>query len=286
MTSNAQLNALGEFLKTRRAELSPRTVGLPDSGAPRRVAGLRREEVALLATISTDHYTRLEQGRIQPSAAALAALVRVLHLDDEQRDYVFELAGKLAGRSRRRTAEKVQPQLRRVLDDLTAIPGLVLGRNLDILAWNRLAAALLTDFAKVSEKQRNYVHILFTDPAMKSLHADWETAARMCVAQLRTRAATYPDDPRLAALIGELSVQNPEFRKWWGTHHLVARTKGTKSFNHPIAGTLTLAWDTLTSGTDTEQELVLWTAEPGTPSYDGLQILSSWNATLPGSATV
>jgi hypothetical protein len=285
MTSDGQLNELGEFLKKRRGELSPRTVGLPDNGTPRRVAGLRREEVALLAAISTDCYTRLEQGRIRPAATALAALVRVLHLDDEQRAYVFELAGKQVRRPRRRTAEKVQPQLRRLLDELSAFPGMVLGRNMDILAWNPLAAALLTDFAMISEKKRNIVRILFTDPAMKSLYADWEGAARMCVAHLRTRAAMYPGDPRLAALVGELSVQVPEFRKWWAAPHLVAGTKGTKAFNHPIAGTLTLAWDTLTSSTDADQELVLWTAEPGTPSHDGLQILSSWNATRADGAT-
>ncbi|MGP3961001.1 helix-turn-helix domain-containing protein [Nonomuraea sp. 3N208] len=286
MTSNAHLNELGEFLKARRAELSPRTVGLPDSGTPRRVAGLRREEVALLAAISTDYYTRLEQGRIHPSAPVLAALARVLHLDDGQRDYAFELAGKLAGRPRRRTAQKVQPQLHRLLDDLTAIPGMVLGRSMDILAWNPLAAALLTNFAKVPEKKRNYVHILFTDPAMKSLYGDWDTVARTCVAHLRMRATKYPDDPRLAVLVGELSVQNPQFRQWWGAHHVAARTMGAKAFNHPVARTLTLDWDTLTCSTDADQELVIWTAEPGTASYDGLQILSSWNATPTGSAAL
>lgn len=136
MTSNVHLNELGEFLKARRAELTPRTAGLPETDGPRRVTGLRREEVAFLAAISTDYYTRLEQGRIQPSAQVLAALVRVLQLGDDQREYLFRLAGRETARPRRRAVQKVDPQLRRLLDDLTATPGMVLGRRMDILAWN------------------------------------------------------------------------------------------------------------------------------------------------------
>ncbi|MGW3983026.1 helix-turn-helix domain-containing protein [Streptomyces mirabilis] len=284
MTSNAHLNELGEFLKARRAELSPRTVGLPGTDGPRRVAGLRREEVALLAAISTDYYTRLEQGRIQPSASVLAALARVLHLGDDQRDYLYELAGREAGRPRRRAAQKVQPQLRRLLDDLTVTPGVVLGRRMDILAWNPQAAALLTDFAQVPEKKRNYVRILFTDPRMRSLYADWEGVARTCVAHLRMQAAKYPDDPRLSALVGELSVQDANFRKWWGGHHVAGRSRGTKAFNHPVAGELVLDWDTLACSTDVDQELVIWTADLGTPTHESLRFLSSWAAAQDGES--
>ncbi|WP_406480902.1 helix-turn-helix domain-containing protein [Streptomyces sp. NBC_01615] len=276
MTSDAHLNELGEFLRARRAELSPRTVGLPESGGPRRVSGLRREEVALLAAISTDYYTRVEQGRMRPSAPVLATIARVLHLGDDQRDYLFELAGKEAGRPRRRSVQKIQPQLQRLLNDLTATPGMVLGRRDDILAWNHLAAALVTDFGKIPEKKRNYVRLLFTDPAMKSLYADWEGVARGTVAQLRREAARYADDPRLTALVGELSVQDAHFRQWWGAHRVAARTVGTKTLNHPVAGELVLDWDTLTCSTDPDQQLVIWSAEPGTPSYEGLCFLSSW----------
>ena len=286
MTSSADPNELGEFLKARRAELSPRTVGLPDCGRPRRVAGLRREEVALLATISTDYYTRLEQGRVQPSAAVLAAVARVLHLDDDQRDRVFALAGSPGGRARRRTAQQVQPQLRRLLDNLTTVPGMVVGRSTDILAWNPLAAALLTDFAKVPEKKRNYARLLFTDPAMKSLYADWELTARTVVAHLRRRAAEYPDDPQLALLIGELSMKSPEFRRWLAAHPVGAHIAGTKALNHPVVGRLTLDWNLLTCSTDARQALVVWTAEPGTPSYENLRILSSWNASATGCAAL
>ncbi|MEU0072936.1 helix-turn-helix domain-containing protein, partial [Streptomyces sp. NPDC006332] len=143
MAGDAHLNELGEFLKTRRAELTPRAVGLPDTSG-RRVPGLRRGEVALLATISTDYYTRLEQGRIQPSASVLAALADVLHLSDHRRDHLFELGGRQRARHRRRAAQKANPQLRRLLDDLTSSPGMVIGRRMDILAWNPLAVALFT----------------------------------------------------------------------------------------------------------------------------------------------
>ncbi|MET8331415.1 helix-turn-helix transcriptional regulator [Streptomyces sp. NPDC005181] len=278
MTRNAHLNELGEFLKTRRAELSPRTVGLPDTRGPRRVKGLRREEVAQLAAISTDYYTRLEQGRIQASGPVLSSLAQVLHLDDDQRDYLFELAGKDHAQPRRRATQKVQPQLQRLLDDLSATPAIVMGRGMDILAWNSLAAALITDFAKIPEKKRNYTRILFTDPAMRALYADWESVARTAVAQLRMEAAKYPDDARLTALVGELSVQDADFRQWWAAHHVAARTVGTKVLHHPVAGELTLDWDTLTASTDPDQQLVIWTAQPATPSHDGLRILASWSA--------
>jgi len=285
MTGDAHFTKLGDFLKARRAELSPRTVGLPESSTPRRVAGLRREEVALLAAVSTDYYTRLEQGRIRPSAATLAAVARVLHLDDEQRDHVFALAGDPGGRPRRRAAQQVPPQLRRLLDSLTTLPGMVVGRSTDVLAWNPLAAALLTDFAMLPESRRNYARILFTDPAMRSLYADWDLAAQTVVAHLRVRAARYPDDPGLTALIDALSVQSPDFRRWWAAHPVLVRAMSGNGYNHPVVGPLTLDWNLLSCGIDSSQELVIWTAEPGTASYENLQILSSWAATEPGGPT-
>ena len=241
-------------------------------------------QLRAIADVSTTYYARLEQGRARPSVAVLAAVARVLHLDDDQRDHVFALAGTRGGRPRRRLAERVQPQLRRLLDNLTMIPGIVLGRSTDILAWNPLAAALLTDFGKVPEKDRNYTRILFTDPAMKSLYADWEYAARSVAAHLRLRAAKFPDDPRLALLIGELSMRSPEFRRWWAAQPVPARTMGAKAFRHPVVGPLTLDWSLLNCGTEAGQELLVGTAEPGTPSHEGLQILSSWNATTTGCA--
>ncbi|MET7691290.1 helix-turn-helix transcriptional regulator [Streptomyces sp. NPDC005483] len=284
MTGDAHLKELGEILKTRRAELTPRAVGLPDTGG-RRVPGLRREEVALLAAISTDYYTRLEQGRIQPSASVPATLAHVVHLSDHRRDHLFQLVGRPRARHRRPAAQKAHPQLRRLLDDLTASPGMVLGRRMDILAWNPLAAALFTDFAKVPESRRNCVRILFTDPAMRTLYADWRAVARDCVSHLRRQAAKCPEDPRLISLVGELSVEDEDFGRWWGSRRAPSRGQGVKRFHHPLVGDLVLDWDTLVCGSGPDQELVVWTAEPGTPSYDGLRALASRATGPPGGLT-
>ncbi|WP_405951448.1 helix-turn-helix transcriptional regulator [Streptomyces prunicolor] len=280
MNSSPHRKELGQFLKSRRAELSPRTVGLPETDRRRRVAGLRRDEVAVLAAISTDYYTRLEQGRMAPSASVLAELVRVLHLSDDQRDHLFELAGREAGRARRRAPQKAHPRLRTVLNELNVAPGVILGRHLDILAWNPMAAALFgTDFATIPQPQRNYVRQLFTAPAMRTLYADWEDSARNTVAVLRQQAGACPDDRRLADLVGELSVKDDQFRQWWGGHPVVPRTGGTKVFHHPVAGELSLAWDALTCMTDPDQQLIVWSAEPDSRTYEGLRFLFSWSAT-------
>ncbi|KUN74359.1 XRE family transcriptional regulator [Streptomyces canus] len=278
MYSKARLPELGEFLKVRRAQLSPRTVGLPESRAPRRVAGLRREEVAQLVGISTDRYARLEQGRALVPTSVLATLVRVLHLDDDQRDHLFALAAQVECAPRRRPAQKVQPQLKRLLDELTGTPALVLGRHMDILAWNALAAALLTDFERIPEKRRNYARLLFTHPGFRVLYPDWRTIARSCVAQLRVEAAQCPGDPELTALVGELSVADAHFRQWWAGHQVPYLRVGSKRLSHPVAGDLTLDWDSLTSTADPAQQLVIMTPEPGTPSHDGLRFLASWTA--------
>src|ERR1700704_4286379 len=165
---------LGEFLKARRAQLKPQDVGLPEGGAPRKVLGLRREEVAQLAAISVDYLTRLEQGRVQVSVSALITLARALRLDDDQQTYLYQLVGKTPIRSRRRPAQKPRPAMRRLLDHLTETPAIVFGRRFDILAWNASAAALYTDFAQLPPHRRNYVNLLFTHPGFRALHADWE----------------------------------------------------------------------------------------------------------------
>ncbi|MFJ3660256.1 helix-turn-helix domain-containing protein [Streptomyces sp. NPDC090119] len=278
MSGQRDSNELGEFLKARRSGISPRDAGLPEAGARRRVRGLRREEVALLASISTDYYTRLEQGRRRASAPVLNALAEILRLSEEERAYMFELAGKSLARPPRRTVQKAHPQLRRVLNELATSPALIMGRRMDILDWNPMAAALLTDFSRIPEKQRNYVWLLFSDPAMRELHADWERIARSCVAMLRKEAGRDPEDQRMAALVGELSVRDDDFRRWWGDHRVADLSRGDKVLRHPLVGELTLDWDALACVGDPDQQLVVWTAEPGTPSHDGLRILSSWAA--------
>ncbi|MFI8348084.1 helix-turn-helix domain-containing protein [Streptomyces sp. NPDC085596] len=277
--NNARRNELGDFLKARRAELRPHAVGLPDGDRPRRVPGLRREEVAQLASISTDYYTRLEQGSLPASAHVLAAVARALRLDEDQRTYVYGLAGKDAARPRRRTAQRVRPQWQLLLDQLTESPAMVLGRYMDILAWNSLAAALITDFSAIPASQRNYVRLAFLDPAVRNLFDDWETTARTCVAFLRMEAAQSSTDSRLASLVGELSVQDEDFRRWWASHDVASRNSGTKLLHHPVAGDLTLDWEMLASTGDPDQQLMVMTAAQGTPSHQALSFLTSWTKT-------
>lgn len=199
MTPDSDPRALGAYLRARRAQLSPQDCGLPEPAAPRRVAGLRREEVALLAAISVDYYTRLEQGRVRASAPVLITLARALRLDEDQQRYLYELAGRADALPRRRsTPQRVRPAMRRLLNQLTGTPALVLGKRLDILAWNKAATALFTDFEVLPPNRRNYLRLLFTNPAVRELHENWSHDAREAVAALRMEAATDAGDPDLA----------------------------------------------------------------------------------------
>lgn len=279
-STHSDPRALGDFLKARRARLAPRECGLPEADTARRVAGLRREEVARLAAISVDYYTRLEQGRVRASAPVLATLARALRLDDDQQRYLYELAGRTDDRPRRRRpAQRVRPPMRRLLDQLTHTPALVLGRRLDILAWNPAAAALYTDFAAVPADRRNYLRLMFTDPVIRGMHREWAHDARDAVAALRMEAAADPDDPDLARLVGELTLQDPGFRTWWAEHRVNSAGHGTKHYRHPLVGDLTLDCDTWADPDGTGQRLMVLTAEPGSPSCDALTILTSWSGT-------
>ncbi len=278
MSSHDRSTELGGFLKARRAQLTARDVGLPETVTRRKVTGLRREEVAQLAAISVDYYTRLEQGRVQASASVLITLAKALRLDEDQQAYLYELAGKTDARPRRRRTQQLRPAMRRLLDQLTENPAIVLGKRMDILAWNTPATALYTDFAQIPPARRNYVHLLFTHPAMRALHIDWEHSAHTAVAALRMEAAKDPDDPDLAVLVGELSVQDSDFRTWWATHQVNSASYGTKHYRHPVVGGLTLDCDTWDSPDGSGQRLMILTAEPGTPSHDALRILASWTA--------
>ncbi|MFF9184310.1 MmyB family transcriptional regulator [Streptomyces misionensis] len=279
MTSARDTGEVGAFLKARRAELTPREVGLPETGRQRKVAGLRREEVAQLAAISVDYYTRLEQGRAPASASALAAVAAALRLDEDQQAYLYKIAGKTDARPRRRhTRQSPRPAMRRLLDQLTATPAIVLGRYMDVLAWNPAAAALYTDFGAIPVQRRNYVRLVFTDPVIRALHTEWEHDARDAVAALRMEAASDPDRPELARLVGELAVLDPDFRTWWAEHRVNSATYGTKRYRHRVLGDLTLDCDTWTSPDGSGQRLMVLTAEPGTPSAEALRILASWTA--------
>ncbi|MGW3634714.1 helix-turn-helix domain-containing protein [Streptomyces sp. NPDC005122] len=274
--ARSQGSEFGAFLKARRAELSPAQVGLADDGTLRRVPGLRRDEVARLAAMSTDYYTRIEQGRVRASATVLASLVRALRLDNPQQAYLYELAGRTPAPRRRHRAQQVRPPVQRMLDALGHLPALVLGRYNDILAWNTAAAALYQDFGKLPPRERNYTRLLFLDPAMRDLFVDWEDAGRLSAALLRMETAGNPDDPRLAALVGELSVRSPEFREWWNGRIVSDTTAGPKRYRHPLIGSLTLDCDTWTSPGDPDMMFMILTAEPGSPEDHALRILSSW----------
>jgi transcriptional regulator with XRE-family HTH domain len=277
---DADQNELGAFLRARRSELGASDVDLPEGGRQRRVAGLRREEVAQLTAISTDYYTRLEQGRIRPSAPVLASLARVLRLDDDQRTYLYEVAGTnaAAAKSRRRAPQKIKPHMQRVLGQITDTPAIVMTPTHDILAWNPLAAALMVDFGEIPERERNFMRLLFTDPRMRSLYPDWEGLARSVVSYIRMEAARKPDDPRLAELVGELSIRDEQFRQWWAGTHVAVKRRGTRTYKHPVVGEITLDWYPLTSDADPDQQLIIYTAEPGSRSEHALRELAAWAA--------
>jgi len=272
-------NELGAFLRARRSELSPSDVDLPEGGTQRRVAGLRREEVAQLAAISTDYYTRLEQGRIHPSAPVLASLARVLGLDDDQRTYLYELAGAnmAVAKSRRRAPQKVKPYLQRVLDHIDA-PAIVMTPTHDILAWNPLAAALMVDFGGIPERGTELHALAVHRPRLRSLYPDWQGLARAVISYMRMEAARKPDAPRLAELGGALSIRDGQFRQWWAGTHVAVKRRGTRTYNHPVVGETTLDWDALTSDAEPDQQLIVYTAEPGSRSEQALRELAAWAA--------
>jgi transcriptional regulator with XRE-family HTH domain len=265
---------LGEFLRARRARVRPEDVGLPE-GARRRVPGLRREELARLAGVSVDYYVRLEQGRAShPSAEVLDALARALLLDQAERRHLHELVSPSAPARR---PESVRPALRQLLDRLDDVPAFVLDRRMNVLAWNHLAAALIVDFAELPPAHRNVVRFMCLDDRARDLYPDWDRCARVNVGLLRRAAGLDPDDPQLAALVGELSLKSPEFARWWGEHEVSEKTYGTKRYRHPIVGELTVRYETFMLPDD-DQSLVTYSTEPGSESETALRLLAAWSA--------
>jgi transcriptional regulator with XRE-family HTH domain len=273
-------NELGDFLRARRAALDPRRAGLPEDGRPRRVPGLRREELAQLAHVSTDYVVRLEQGRTRRvSRPVLDALADALELAPDERAYLFAVADVTqASRARQPARQQVDQQLRQLLDGMHDIPALVLDRRQDVLAWNSAAAALLTDFSALPPGERNLIRLTFLDDAYRSLYADWPRAARECVAVLRMEAGRHPADPALTALVGELSVRDPDFRTWWGSHLVRGPRQLSKTYHHPVVGTLTLDVQQLSVETEPDQLLVAYTAPPDSASQEALRFLLQWSA--------
>lgn len=271
---------LSEFLRSRRARLKPDDVGLPEFGRHRRVPGLRREELAQLAGVSVAYYTRLEQGNGRNvSTEVLDAIARALRLTDAERAHLTHLA-KPTHKKRKRAAatraQSVRPGLRHLLDAMDDVPAYLLGRRLDIIAWNRMARALLGDFAALEPHERNMAWQVFLAPNARDLYVDWEAKATEVVSVLRMYAGCSADDPGLSALVGELSVKSQDFRRLWAAHTVQEKGHGTKQLRHPLVGEVTLAYETLKVPDDHDLALVTYTAEPGSPSADALRLLANW----------
>ena len=270
-----------EFLRTRRARITPAQAGLAPHAGARRVPGLRREEVAQLAGVSVDYYIRLERGRTQGvSETVLDAVARALRLDETERAHLFDLAQPATGRAKPRrvlSPQRVRPAVYRTLDSL-ALPALVQGRRMDVLAANKLGSALFVDFEARPRRERNFARYLFLDETARALYADWDFAARDCVATLHLYAGRHPDDPQLTELIGELSVHSDIFRRMWADHDVLAHTTGTKRLHHPLVGELTLDYVVLAVEGDPDQSLVILTPEPASPTAEALGILASWTS--------
>ena len=272
---------LAEFLSTRRARLTPEEAGLGGDYVRRRVPGLRREELARLAGVSVDYYTRLEQGRSRSASTdVLDALATALQLDDAERQHLHQLGRpQPAVRRQRPRPQIVEPATLQLLDllDQVCSPAFVLGRRLDVLAHNRIAGALITEFRELPAAQRNQARFVFFDPHARELYSDWPQVAADTVAMLRLDAGRYPNDDKLTALIGELSIQSEEFRRWWSDHDVQRRTTGTKGYHHPLVGDLTVQYQALNSSGDPDQILFVYTTEPGSTSETALRLLASWH---------
>ncbi|TDD67399.1 XRE family transcriptional regulator [Jiangella aurantiaca] len=266
-------NRLGEYLRARRELARPADVGLPDGHGRRRVPGLRREEVAMLAGVSADYYVRLEQGRDKhPSEPVIESLARVLGLDDDAVAHLRELARPATRRRRPHPRpERVSPGAARLIQSWAFTPALVVGRYLDVLAANPLAAALNS----CQRPGANQVRSFFLDPVARDVYPDWEALAADTVASLRAAAGADLDDPRLTELVGELSLKSEVFRRLWARHDVRAKLAGTKRFRHPMVGELTLEYETLAVTSAPGQLVIAYHAEPGSPSEQALALLSS-----------
>lgn len=269
------MSGLGEFLRGRRATTSPTDVGLvPGSG--RRVSGLRREEVALLAGMSVDYYIRLEQGRERhPSAQVLDALVEAFRLDDDARLHLFRLAGAAPGLRATGSAERVDPSLRQLLDGWPDHPALVLGRHYDVLAHNRIGRALFAPFTFSDNLLLN----IFLDPVASSFYGHHRAAAVNTVAGFRLVTSAAPHDPRTIALVEQLHAASPEFREIWRRNDARGKTAEVKTFHHPDVGELTLRMQTFDVRAAPGQQLVVYHAEPGSPSAQAVALLGTLAAT-------
>jgi transcriptional regulator with XRE-family HTH domain len=282
----ARHSELGAFLRAQRARLRPGDVGLALDTVARRVPGLRREEVARLAGVSTDYYTRLEQGRkVSASESVLNAVARALRLDETGREHLFDLARPRAAPPERETAraQRARWSTLQLIESWTDQPAMILGRRRDILGINALARSLIFDFTTLPVAERNYIRWILLDPAAREQYRDWETVASEMVGILRMDAGRFPDDRGISDLVGELAVKSREFPGWWADQRVVAHTHGTKRFRHQLVGDLELQWQGLILPGDEDQRILVYFAVPGSPAAEKLSLLASWNAPEQGS---
>lgn len=268
---------LSDFLRSRRARRHPQDLGLPILGGHRRVPGLRREELAQAAALSVDYYVRLEQGRLRnPSAEVIDSVATALALDPAERRHLHNLARP------RHTAvppasTPVRPSIQTLLDN-TQVPAVIYSRWGEVLAWNAMAAALLIDFGALPREQRNMPWLVFLNEEVASRFVDWEAKARDLVAQLRMESGQTPDDERLAALIGELTMKSKEFARLWANHGVREKSSGWHRYRHPVVGEFSLRYEAFHPPGEPDVALVCQMADPGTPDEEALMLLASWSA--------
>jgi len=271
-----------EFLTSRRAKITPEQAGLRWYGENRRVPGLRREEVALLAGVSVDYYTRLERGNTNGvSESVLEALARALQLDEAERAHLFDLArgARTTPRRRRGAVSRVRPSVQRTLDAIGA-PAFLRNGRMDLLAANRLGRAFYSQHYDSPDGPPNSARFIFLDPRATSFYRDWEQVATDAVAVLRSEAGRDPYDRGLSDLIGELSTRSETFRMRWAAHNVRYHDTGVKRFHHPVVGDLELTYETMALAADEGLMLFVYTAEVGTRSEEALGLLASWAATV------
>lgn len=275
-----------DFLMSRRAKLTPEQAGVPSAGH-RRVRGLRRSEVAQLAGVSVEYYAKLERGAIGgASASVLDAICQALQLDDTERAHLLDLARAAdgiptSGRSRRRTTTNpaTRPSLHWALDAITEGVAFVRNAHQDLLATNALGRVFYSPLIGDGGRTPNLARFQFLDPASRDFYPDWDLFAEMCVAIMRAEAGRDPHNKSLQDLVGELSTRSDVFRRLWGAHDVRTHGTGTKRFNHPVVGEMTLAYEELAITAEPGHVLLIYTAEPGSPSAERLRLLASWAAT-------
>lgn len=273
-----------DFLSTRRAKITPEQAGLAAYGGNRRVPGLRRGEVAMLAGVSVEYYTRLERGNLAGvSESVLESLANALQLDDAERAHLYDLARAASdgGKARRRPVRKqaIRPGVQLTLDAISGSPAFIRNGRLDLLATNALGRALYSDIYDSPAGPPNHARFLFLDSRSRDFYTDWERAANDTVAIMRTEAGRDPYDRGLSDLVGELSTRSEEFRVRWASHNVRQHFTGKKHFRHRIVGDLHLLYEALELSADAGLTLTVYNAEPGTGTADALQLLASWAAT-------